>query len=890
MAGIDTRVRLGDRLATTWSRTVDGGGRVVVLVGDAGIGKSSMLSALAERIGAPARIVSCRGGDVAEPMSTVVEIGRALGMSIASVSGGVEVDPLRAADVLRDALEKTRGVALLVDDIHDADPLSRTALNLALRRAVVIGVLVVVTGRRLPSVQAFAEGFEIDELEGLDDDSAAALLQSASDVRISELVMQRLLVVAAGNPLALTNLPKSLSREQLTGAQLLPDDIPLSGDLRTVFTRQLPPGGTPARELLDRAAVSADGAWAVLATRCPTDAEEALDGIESLGLARLRGGRLVLRHPLLRSAAVDAMSSARWRALNREFSAEPTIAPEVRLIYRARSAVGPDDQLVDELVTAAQVMRRRGGTDAAARLLDRAVDLTGDEGRRGRLRLQAAEVLCTAGETEAARRRLAAVLDDTGSGELHVAATLTLATLEALNGAPAKALQRLHECVPFATPSELGAVYARMAIPLGMLGLVAQIVETAEAAVEHAKPDSPEYSVAQVTLAHAASAQDEARAQSLVDCLLQSLDAAEVIRNEPMAGLHIGRALAIAERYDVAVSLLGESSARSRGEGARSSLAMIFGSLGETYVRSSRFDEALVCLDEATALSMATGQRAFAPFWLSLRARVHAVRGEQEAAAADLQLGFSISGEQSTFGARYFLLANAGLAALAAQRHEEAVAHLAECWAFEQAGGLLAPQLARWHVDLVEAYMAGGRPDDARPLVDHLIQVAGTAGASRWTRATACRAEALMLADTDPPRALECLGQAVNAYDPGVDCFDRARAFFDMARLARGHKARENARSEALFAFRRLGAAPWAARLAVPADDSGISALTGAERRVLDEVARGLTNQQIARHLQVSAKTVANHLYHVYRKLGVASRTEAARQLLLEQRRDPRGR
>ncbi len=123
--------------------------------------------------------------------------------------------------------------------------------------------------------------------------------------------------------------------------------------------------------------------------------------------------------------------------------------------------------------------------------------------------------------------------------------------------------------------------------------------------------------------------------------------------------------MSIAERYDQSVSQLTRLIGALRSEGgARASLAMAYGALGETYVRASRFDDALVCLDEAVALCLATGQRAFGPFWLSLRARVAAIRGDDQAAAADLELGFAISDEQSTFGARYFLLANAGLAAL----------------------------------------------------------------------------------------------------------------------------------------------------------------------------------------------------------------------------------
>lgn len=876
MAGIPWRPELSDSLGQAWAQACRGGGSVIVLLGDAGIGKSRALTWLADHVGASARVISCRGGDVGPPMSMAAEIAAALPISDSSAALAAEVDTLRCADVLRAGLENAGSSALLVDDIHDADPSSRTALNLALRRAVMGGVLVVVTGRRVPSALTFAEGLDVLQLDALDREAAIAVMTAASAAPIAPLAIERLLDAAVGNPLALTHLPVALSREQLSGAHPLPEELPLVGGLRTVFTRQLPQRGTAARDLLDLASVSADGSWAALTTLRPADAEGALEDLEDLDLAGLRDGHVTLRHPLLRSAAISAMPNRQWRQLNLEFAAVSSLPDDVRLAHRARGTVGPDDELVDDIVDSASLMRVRGGTDAAARMLDRAIDLTASDARRGRLRMQAADLLAAAGEAEDARHRLESVLGDPAARDLHVAATLTLATLEALNGAPAAAWQRLLECVAIATPAELGVVHARMTIPLGMLGLVGQIVDTAEAAVEHTKPDTLESDVARVILAHAASAQNEARAKDLVAELLDTLDLASAAHHDPMVGLHIGRALSIAEQYGAAVSALTELSGRSRGEGSRSSLAMTFGALGETYVRASRFDEALVCLDEAVALSLATGQRAFAPFWLSLRARVRAIRGDDEASALDFDLGFAIADEQSTFGARYFLLANAGLAALTVQRYDTAVDHLAECWAFEQAGGLLAPQLARWHADLVEAFVAAGRRDDAEPLVAHLVGVAETPGSSRWTKATACRAAALMSADADPLRALALLDEAVAIYDPEVDRFDRARAFLEKAKLPVGRDSREEAKTEALHAFRRLGAAPWAARLAPSAEPDGIAALTEAESRVLAEVAKGLTNQQIAKSLHLSVKTVANHLYHTYRKLGVASRTEAA--------------
>ncbi len=52
--------------------------------------------------------------------------------------------------------------------------------------------------------------------------------------------------------------------------------------------------------------------------------------------------------------------------------------------------------------------------------------------------------------------------------------------------------------------------------------------------------------------------------------------------------------------------------------------------------------------------------------------------------------------------------------------------------------------------------------------------------------------------------------------------------------------------------------------------------LTDQERRVLTLVAQGCRNSKIANELVISTRTVENHLYHIFDKLGVSSRTEAA--------------
>ncbi len=58
--------------------------------------------------------------------------------------------------------------------------------------------------------------------------------------------------------------------------------------------------------------------------------------------------------------------------------------------------------------------------------------------------------------------------------------------------------------------------------------------------------------------------------------------------------------------------------------------------------------------------------------------------------------------------------------------------------------------------------------------------------------------------------------------------------------------------------------------------DGGVfDALTGREREVLELIARGLGNDEIANTLRLSAKTLGNHITRIFAKAGVASRAQA---------------
>jgi len=70
---------------------------------------------------------------------------------------------------------------------------------------------------------------------------------------------------------------------------------------------------------------------------------------------------------------------------------------------------------------------------------------------------------------------------------------------------------------------------------------------------------------------------------------------------------------------------------------------------------------------------------------------------------------------------------------------------------------------------------------------------------------------------------------------------------------------------------------------AVQADNSALSELSKREMEILELIAEGQTNAQIASRLFISAKTVANNISTILNKLQVADRNEA-RRLLKESR------
>ena len=124
--------------------------------------------------------------------------------------------------------------------------------------------------------------------------------------------------------------------------------------------------------------------------------------------------------------------------------------------------------------------------------------------------------------------------------------------------------------------------------------------------------------------------------------------------------------------------------------------------------------------------------------------------------------------------------------------------------------------------------------------------------------------------------------------------FQAARAWRDAALMlaATDPTAARDAATRALGAFEQLGAEDAAARFRADMREAGVrlrtgrpapdrvgwTSITATERMVVELVAGGRTNAEIAATLYTSRRTVESHLVHVYNKVGVRSRVELARE------------
>src|SRR5216684_669908 len=312
---------------------------------------------------------------------------------------------LAALDLLAEMADDAP-LVVLVEDADWLDAASRDVLLFVARRVELEPVVLVFAAR-----EEFgkASGLHVMQLRGLGEEAAAALLdRTAPD--LAPDVRRRILSEAAGNPLALVELPRALRENGSTGPALeLP--LPLTERLQRSFAARAAHLPWTARAPLLIAALEEGGelsrlleAASELAGR-PVEVRDYAAAAEA-DLVRVDESGIRFCHPLIRSAIYQNSSLAERQAAHSALAKAYGDDPDRSVWHRAAAHVGPDEDLVDDLERAAARAQRRGAPAGTAAALARAADLTSDNTRRGSLLLRAAELENEIGRNDVALRLL----------------------------------------------------------------------------------------------------------------------------------------------------------------------------------------------------------------------------------------------------------------------------------------------------------------------------------------------------------------------------------------------------------------------------------------------------------------------------------------------------
>ncbi|MGW4880318.1 helix-turn-helix transcriptional regulator [Streptomyces sp. NPDC004262] len=893
---------------------VDGGGpQVLVLTGEPGAGKSTLVDRAAQR-------------------------GRELGFGILRVRGsegesglglsGVHqlLHPLLPGDGLpaahRDALDRAFGpgaaeyelrldqlslcvgvlaligaaaarrpLLLLVDDAQWLDLGSVDVLAFLARRLEGRPVVLLLAAREEGVPARFDRDFPQLTVGPLSRTAAGQLLDAQPDPPRGK-ARAEILGQAAGNPLALIELPRALARGRVAGAVDAGAGaggaaLPLTARLENLFAADLAGLPAPTRQALLLVAAAGTADLTDLIRAAPElDVVRALDPAERAGLVKVADGRVLPRHPLVRSAVYHAASFHERRQAHLALAAAVAGEPDRRAWHLAAAATGQDAEVADALAESAGRARGRGGHAAAATALERAAELTPDPQLRARRLLTAAQSAMFAGHPqwvgEMSGRagelsddpRLRAEASLLGGWALGVtlrhedALALLLGVAEATAGsAPGLALGALSTAAT--SVYNTGSPYYRA--ELGRIGALIE-GDGDPAGRAWALAVSEPHRERPLLMGHLARASDELGREESLGNLTAVGGTAWILDETEQAVRVLGRTIDVLRR------------AGSAGTNATvtQALALALFENGSWAAAEEAADEAFWMATEAGADNVTVGARI-------LRATLCALRGDPVAArtrAAEAVRGVDLRRSVSLQVRHRHAV---GMAAFAAGDHAGAYEQLRAVFTRD-----FRPAPVHYHAslyylgDLAAAAVRAGRSDDARTVVEAVTLDLAPDPSPRLA-AVLHRATALLTDGDDAERGFRA---AVDG--PDTDCwpFEKALAHLDLGewlrRRRRGAEARRHL-GAALECFERLDARPWTERAAAELRAAGTAGagapageLTPQERQIAELAAQGLTNRDIAARLFLSPRTVGYHLHKVFPKLGITARAQLRDALTTE--------
>jgi AAA ATPase domain len=474
-----------------------GRGSVAFVLGEAGIGKTSLLRALRVRVDLPFHLGRCEPLSVPEPLGPLRELAP-------SLPELAHDDRRRLARALQAALTADGPAVAAIEDAHWADPATLDVLRILARRAEDAPLALLVTLR--------------------DDELAAspALAVLVGDLATDSAVVRvcpRPLSVAAVRALTEGTATDAAEIVRVTGgnpflvAETLAADGSLPASVRDATLARVARLGPPARGLVDLAAVAGQRVAPTLLAALMRDPAAAVDEALARGVLTDDGATLGFRHELTRQAIERSLSTPRRAALHRQVAealADEPSPDHARIAHHAEQAglaamaarhatlaageaerlgalltagmqleralrLGADGDRVELLIRYARAMNFAGrDLDDARAAASEAVALADGADDRlagGRARIVLAATLWSLDRLDEARQAAAdavSLLEATGDRAELARASSALLRIEAATFSPAEAIARAPHALAVAEAAGVDEAHIDMLISLGL--------------------------------------------------------------------------------------------------------------------------------------------------------------------------------------------------------------------------------------------------------------------------------------------------------------------------------------------------------------------------------------------------------------------------------------
>jgi GMP synthase-like glutamine amidotransferase/DNA-binding NarL/FixJ family response regulator/tetratricopeptide (TPR) repeat protein len=873
---------------------------VLVLRGEAGIGKSALLSAAADRAFGlrVLRATGEQGTDAEFPFAGLADLCRpiadrrqalaprraaAIDLTLEAVAEAPIHDRFAVYAGAFDLLVSTAAeipLLVLVDDAHLVDDASREAIAFIARRLGSDGIALLVATESADDL-AFTEDIRLGPLEPPD---ARSLLNRRWAGELAAAVAEVVVTAAAGNPLALLELPHDLSGAQRRGEAVLEGPLPPS--VEWAFLSRIAALPVAARQALLVAALAGPDENEAIAAACETLGVNgaARQTSETSGLFRQEAGGLRFTHPLAR--AVTSYSAARADRRATHAALADVTDGDARTWHRARAAVHADEEIASGLERIAIRARERTAFAAAATCLERAARLTPARELRARRLLDASRAAHLAGHVNASLDHVDAALRHVESEQTRREAEHLRGRILARSGSAEVARDQLVATAGRCErddPRAAAEMLAGAVLPALRAGGPSEAVRLARRAERLSGAAGGVALATEVALGTALIFVGEyEEGVARLDAAAQR--SAEARDQQELA--YLGAGLGLAGRHDAAARVLTHVIDDARAAGALSVLPYALIRLAEVQLETGQWPAASAALHEAVEVARETGLPADAGLALGALAWMAGARGSAEDCRVCVEEALQIASRLGG-GSRLDRAGTAaGLLELGLGHPEAAIAYLeSACRLQDEQGWSDAGRTPHRRPDLIEAYALAGRREDASAALEQFrVDAERTQRPSALAALARCRA--LLAGDGEIDDAFTA---ALSAGNSAAGPFERARTklLYGIRLLGSGRpEPAADVLAGALATFERLAARSWAERTRTALIEASGEApaprlaladrLTPRELEVAVAGSDGASAGEIAQRLFLGPRTVRMQLASAVIKLDLNSSAELA--------------